>query len=112
LTILTLLAVAILVAAASADVEEPLRIRCQWTAPTEGSPVVLYQLQVMDVNSEQVFTYVVPAQAGETQEYIFTEGDYFREYQARVRGLDADGDEGPWSEWSDVKGFEADEPEP
>ena len=94
------------------EVLEPLRIRCQWLRPTTGSPVVLYQLHILDANGGLDTTYVVPAQSNNIQEFIFTDGDYMREYQARVRGLDADGDAGPWSGWSDLVAFEVDDPEP
>jgi hypothetical protein len=108
---------AVLVATALAstalgEIQEPLRIRCQWTRPTTGSPVAIYQLQIVDVNGGLDTTYVVPAQAGEVQEYIFADGDYMREYRARVRGIDADGDEGPWSPWSPLVAYEVEDPEP
>ena len=112
LTVIPLLVLMTFALTAIGDVQEPLRIRCEWQRPTSGSPVVLYQLQILDANGGLDTTYVVPSQAGEIQEFIFTDGDYMREYQARVRGLDADGDAGPWSGWSDLVAFEVDDPEP
>ena len=112
LTVMALLILMTSAMTAVGEVQEPLRIRCQWLRPTTGSPVILYQLHIKDANTGLETTYVVPAQAGEIQEFIFTDGEYNHEYQARVRGLDADGDEGPWSGWSELAAFEVDDPDP
>jgi hypothetical protein len=107
-TLVALLLIAIL--SDVARVEEPLRVRCQWQAPTSGSPAVLYHLQITDLDGGLDTTYVVPAQPGEVQEFYFLDGAYLRRYVARVRGIDADGDEGPWSAWSSIYAFEVEDP--
>jgi len=112
LTVIALLVFITIAVTAVGEVQEPLRIRCQWSRPATGSPVVLYQLNIVDANTGLETTHVVPAQAGEIQEFIFTDGEYNHEYKARVRGLDADGDAGPWSDWSPLIDFEVDEPDP
>lgn len=97
---------------ARADVQEPLRIRCEWRAADSGSASVIYQLHVMDLDGGIDTTYVVPASPGSVQEFFFVDGDYLRRYVARVRGVDADGDEGQWSDWSAIYAFEVADPEP
>jgi hypothetical protein len=91
-------------------VQEPLRVTCKWRVATEGSPAILYQLHIQDIDGGLDTTYVVPAQPGDTQEFHFVHGEYLRRYVARVRGVDVDGDEGPWSEWSEVASFEISDP--
>jgi hypothetical protein len=91
-------------------VQEPLRVLCKWDASSSGSPAVLYYLHVKDVDGGLDTTYVVPAKAGEQQEFYFTHGQYLRRYVARVRGVDVDGDEGAWSDWSTIYSFEAPDP--
>ncbi len=95
-----------------ADAQNPLRIRCEWRAAADGTPPVLYQLQIMDLDGDVDTTFVVPARPGPVQEFYFVDGDYLRRYVSRVRGVDADGDEGPWSVWSVAYAFEVDDPEP
>ena len=97
---------------AVADAQNPLRIRCEWRAAADGTPPVIYQLHIMDLDGGVDTTYVVPARLGPTQEFYFTHGDYLRRYVARVRGLDAEGDEGLWSDWSTVYAFEVEDPQP
>ncbi len=112
LMVMAVLVSSTLALTALGEILEPLRIRCQWSRPTTGSPVAIYQLSIVDVNGGLDTTYVVPAQAGEIQEFMFGDGDYMREYRARVRGVDADGDVGPWSAWSPLVTFEVEDPEP
>ena len=40
------------------------------------------------------------------------EGEFLRRYIARVRGIDAQGRSGPWSDFSRIYVFEEEEPEP
>ena len=109
-TLMVSLSAALIVA--DADAQSPLRVRCEWRAGTQGSTPVLYQLQIHDLDDGVDFTYVVPAQPGPVQEFYFVDGSYLRRYVARVRGVDADGDEGPWSQWSPVAVFEVADPPP
>ena len=99
----------------TAEVLEPLRLRCVWTPPTYGSLPVLYELQVRDINGGLDTMYVVPHVGGATmaeQEYEFLDGQYLREYVARARAMDAEGRYGPWCPWSPPRDFEQEPRDP
>ena len=59
-----------------------------WSPPTEGSPVVLYRLHVeyYGVSPDTSFVWPIPAWADSVR--------------ARVAGVDANLQQGPWSDWS------------
>jgi hypothetical protein len=90
---------------------EGVDIRCRWQAPDSGSPVQVYELQIKDVDGGLDTTITVPSQPGSEQVQVF-EGEFLRRYIARVRGIDAQGRSGPWSNFSQVYVFEEEEPEP
>jgi hypothetical protein len=74
---------------------ENVNVRASWSPPTEGSPVVLYVLQ-LSVNGEQFFTY------GTTEDTtMIVTVTMHNEYIARVAGIDAQDRQGPWSLPSD-----------
>lgn len=67
-----------------------------WTAPTEGSPVVVYQVQL----SENGGPYTTVSASETDTQYTFSL-DYGTTYTVRVAGVDAQGRRGPWSLPSD-----------
>jgi len=76
--------------------DQPVDMVFAWEAPTTGSPVVKYEVQVRrggmlssDVTTREAFTpeIVIPV-------------DWLTLYEVRVRGVDAAGVRGPWSGWS------------
>jgi hypothetical protein len=77
-------------------------VTATWDAPTEGSPVVFYVLEIYEdgelfiVDTTEDTSFVVPAG-------IFLAGP---QYTARVRGVDAQDRTGPWSLWSDPYVFD------
>lgn len=72
-------------------------VTASWTAPTEGSPVVEYELIVQGSDGSVITVYTVMTQ------YVFPAGtfDPIIEYVAIVRGKDAQDRYGPWSVPSD-----------
>lgn len=90
---------------------EGVEIRCRWQAPDTGSPVQVYELQIRDVDGGLDTTMTVPSRPGPEQVQVF-EGEFLRRYIARVRGIDAQGRSGPWSNFSPIYVFEEEEPEP
>lgn len=77
---------------------ESPQVTAQWTAPTSGSPVALYVLQVY--TGEDLFLEVT----SDSTQYIFAPGTFQVDvpYVARVKGVDARDRSGPWSEWSEA----------
>ena len=72
-------------------------VTASWQAPTSGSPVVLYELEIyedgvlfLSVDTPST-SHVIPAGT-------FADGV---PYTARVRGVDAQARTGPWSLWSE-----------
>ena len=66
-----------------------------WTAPEYGTPVEHYIAQVM-VNDVDIQTLDnIPS------EFVSVVVVYGNNYRIRVAGVDADGNQGPYSEWSD-----------
>lgn len=70
-------------------------VRATWTAPTEGSPAVGYELEVYR-DGQLADTLDVPDTTA-----IVDNIEPLVAYTARVRAYDALGRFGPWSEWSD-----------
>lgn len=67
----------------------------QWTPPVGGSPVVRYDVEI-DTDGQIVLT----STAG-TENTFSVIYDFGETVAIRVRGVDAQGRTGPWSEWSD-----------
>jgi hypothetical protein len=95
LTILGILALLGTLGAAPAAAQTTVQVTASWTAPTEGSPVDHYILQLstdggpfVTVGSVTGTEYVLELEVGST-------------YVARVGGVDAQDRQGPWSESSD-----------
>ena len=110
-----LLLLIISLGAVTADVLEPLRLRCSWMPPSRGAVPVVYELQVRDLNGGLDTTYVVPHVGGAAmieQEYAFLDGQYLREYVARARAIDDQGRIGPWSDWCPPQDFEQEPRDP
>jgi len=89
----------------------PPSIRCSWQAPSGGSPVQSYELQIIDVDGGLDTTITVASRPGLEQYHLF-DGQFLRRYLSRVRGIDAQGRTGPWSNYSQIYVFEEEEPEP
>ncbi|HOX27481.1 MAG TPA: hypothetical protein PLL30_17825 [Candidatus Krumholzibacteria bacterium] len=62
-------------------------VTAQWIAPTEGSPVYVYVMQVETIATTTATSTVLPVPVA---------ADSMR---ARVSGVDAEGRQGPWSLW-------------
>lgn len=77
----------------------------RWTAPTSGTPVVSYDVQVRTIGTGDVIHRGIL----ET-EFTLTEVQYMKKYQIRVRGVDGDDRRGPWSQWSEEESRELPEP--
>lgn len=70
-----------------------------WTAPTTGSPVAKYEVQIRqggaastDITNREVFTTEVTFPV-----------DWMTLYEVRVRAVDAANRAGPWSIWSQAE---------
>ncbi len=78
-----------------------------WDAPTAGTPVVRYEVQIR----------VGGSQSNEYQNQVVTtnsvtfEVDWLKPYEVRVRGVDANDRIGPWSDWSLAEDRELEEPD-
>jgi hypothetical protein len=95
LTILAVLALLGTLGAMPAAAQTSVQVTASWTAPTEGSPVDHYILQIstdggpfVTVGSVTGTEYVLDLDVGST-------------YVARVAGVDAQSRQGAWSESSD-----------
>ncbi len=66
-----------------------------WTAPEEGTPVDHYVAQVLVSEVDTLAMGPLPS------EYALVEMVYGNKYSIRVAGVDAQGNQGPYSEWSD-----------
>jgi hypothetical protein len=94
----TLLAtIVLLVALATSAAAYDVDVTCSWTAPTEGSPVVTYVLEVSENGGP--FVQYATTQAPQTSVSLTLES--WNTYVARVAGIDAQGRQGPWSDPSD-----------
>jgi hypothetical protein len=72
-------------------------ITATWTAPTEGTPAVRYEVEVSGSDGSQFSVF------SNNTEHIFAPGTFEIgvEYIARVRAFDAQDRVGPWSVPSD-----------
>lgn len=71
--------------------------RCSWDAPTYGTPVDHYILQVADVTFDEPATETYD---NILDEYFDVPVEFFHTYKARVAGVDSLGRQGPWSLWT------------
>ena len=76
---------------ASVSFAQTVGVRATWEAPTEGSPVVQYILEL----SQDGGPYVVYGSTEQTSMDLTL--DNLSTYTARVAGQDALGRQGPWS---------------
>jgi len=94
LTMFTVL-LAVLLPAASSLAQTEVQVNYSWTAPTTGTPVDFYKVQHSvnggnwtEVGTSNDNTFTLTATVGQS-------------HQIRVRGVDDQDREGPWSEASD-----------
>ena len=79
------------------------RVKVSWSAPTYGTPVDFYRLQVIEVgfNIETWESFIdtfIHTDIADTFHYVWVMGG--NEYFARVAGVDAQDRQGPWSNWT------------
>ncbi|RLG97399.1 hypothetical protein DRO27_00085 [Candidatus Bathyarchaeota archaeon] len=72
------------------------RVNWSWDAPTTGTPVAIY---IMQVNWERADDYVV---FGITREYHSITAIGGDKVKVRVAGIDTAGIQGPYSLWSEI----------
>ena len=87
--------IAMILLASTAMAQTEVEATCEWAAPTTGSPVLLYVIEhsVIDGAWTQIATT-----SATTYTFMVSVGDSHR---VRVAGVDADGDQGPFSLPSD-----------
>ena len=108
---------------AAAETQAPLEVRVEWRAPTTGSLVVLWELQIRVKHGppETFDPILIPvdendptvgAPHGSEQEFILPGGLLSRDvvYEGRIRGFDVQGRAGPWTPWTEAW-FETPDPE-
>lgn len=69
--------------------EESTVVTATWTRPTEGSPVVYYRIEIEMVGAWPDTTVKIPVPV------------WADSLRGRVAGVDAQGRQGPWSEWNE-----------
>ncbi len=79
-----------------ASAQTTVQVTASWSAPTEGSPVQQYVLQLSTNGGS--YTTVATVQGGTSQVLTLEIGNT---YTARVAGIDSQGRQGPWSLASD-----------
>ena len=86
--------------------DTPADMVFEWTAPTTGSAVDKYEVQIRTggMNSTDVETRMVS-----TNQVTFAV-DWLTLYEVRVRGIDSAGRIGAWSIWSLAEDRDHDEP--
>ena len=75
--------------------------RCSWDAPTYGTPVHHYILQVVTLGSADIETTTVN---NIMNEYHDVYVEFGLTYKARVAGVDDQNRQGPWSLWTPIYG--------
>jgi hypothetical protein len=92
--------------------EEFMTAYLRWQAPATGSPAVRYLVRIRDIDGTLYETTSVDAVPGSEQSYTFNKVEFAHRYQGRVAGIDAQGRQGPWSDWSPVYVRESSVPQP
>ncbi len=100
---------------AGADDTAPLEVRVEWRAPTTGSLVVLWELQIrVKHGPPEVFDPIlIPvdeddpdagAPHGSLQQFTLPAGLLSRDvvYEGRIRGFDLQDRAGPWTPWTEA----------
>lgn len=72
-----------------------------WQPPTVGTPVAHYVLELAQVRGEETVSRTVVDSILVNSYAVTVEQGL--EYHIRVAGVDADGNQGPWSLWSDLQ---------
>jgi len=93
---------AVLAGAPGVQAQDNPTFTLRWQKPATGSPVVTYLIQIENVETDSTYNYSMPAVPGDTQTFIFLDAEWVYGYRARVAGVDAQGRQGPWSDWSPV----------
>ncbi len=68
-----------------------------WDAPTVGTPVVFYEVEIRKHGAE---SDEITQATTETNRYVVAVSEWLVKHEVRVRGVDAEGRRGPWSDWS------------
>jgi hypothetical protein len=100
------------------EADAPLRVELEWRAPTEGSPVALWEVQfratmgqpplpaydpvLLPVDENDPDATAVP---GGVQNHRFPVDFLQREivYEVRIRGFDVQGRPGTWTPWHEFQ---------
>lgn len=77
---------------------DPQPMTFEWDPPVGGSAVVLYEVEIRE--SRPTTEATVVRRTTDTNRVTF-DVRWLYLYEVRVRGVDAEGRKGPWSEWSD-----------
>lgn len=88
------------------DLGSPNDMIFEWTAPTTGSAVDQYEVEIRigGMNSTNVETRMV------TTNQVTFAVEWLTVYEVRVRGIDSAGRIGPWSIWSLAEDRGVDDP--
>lgn len=119
------LGVAFFLAGPDAAVSDaPLQVEMEWRAPTEGSPVTLWEVQFRATEGREPLPSYDPvllpvdendpdatAEPGSLQSHLFPVDFLEREivYEVRIRGFDLQGRAGAWTPWHEFQ-FELPDP--
>lgn len=77
------------------ELEDVITAEYTWTAPESGTPVDHYVAEILVNDVDITPLDNLPS------EYASFAVVYGNNYRIRVAGVDADGNQGPYSEWSD-----------
>jgi len=86
--------------------QRPENMTFSWTAPSTGSPVAKYEIQIRKggAASTDITNREVP-----TNEVTFAV-EWLTKYEVRVRAVDAGNRAGPWSLWSQAEDRDHEDP--